>query len=99
MRIVGCTHSRTYRPESYISLQAFGAQAVREAPMKKGALYLGIAQLAIAPPTLHSNKHTGGTLFPGGFELVPFELHFSLHKCPKPFWQGFSTPKKKQMPL
>ena len=50
MRIVGCTHSHTYRPELYISLRAFSAQAVKEAPMKKGALYLGIAQIAIAPP-------------------------------------------------
>ena len=63
MRIVGCTHSRTYRPELYISLRAFSAQAVKEAPMKKGALYLGIAQIAIAPPTLHSNGHSGALYF------------------------------------
>ena len=79
MRIVGCTHSRTYRPESYISLQAFGAQAVREAPMKKGALYLGIAQIAITPPLppLHSNGHSGALYFRA--DLSKCHLNFNFH--------------------
>ena len=36
---------------------------LREVPMKKGALYLGIAQIAIAPPPFHSNGHSGALVF------------------------------------
>ena len=33
-----------------------------------------------------------GTLFPDRLEQMPFELQFSLHKCPKPSWQAFWPP-------
>ena len=30
---------------------------------------------------------------------MPFELQFSLHKCPKPSWQGFRPPKPSKCPF
>ena len=32
-------------------------------------------------------------------EQIPFELQFSLHKCPKPSWQGFRPPKPSKCPF
>ena len=57
---------------------------IREAPMKKGALYLGIAQIAIAPPPF-TQTGTLGHLFSGTIftilkgcmlpEMVIYGLH------------------------
>ena len=59
---------------------------------KSCRVYSGIAQTAIAPPPPSLKRALWGTLFPG--RQMPFELQFSLHKCPKPSWQGFRPPKK-----
>ena len=85
------------------------------------AVYLSIAQIAIAPPptprtqtgTLGhfifgpiwanlSNHRFDGTKVPQSIlaslntllnkSKCPFELQFSLHKCPKPSWQAFWPP-------
>ena len=65
---------------------------------EKCRVYLGIAQIAFDPPP-SLKRARWGTLFPGRPKQMPFELQFSLHKCPKPSWQGFRPPKNKQMPL
>ena len=44
------------------------------------------------PPSL--KRALRGTLFPGRSEEMPFELQFSLHRRPKPPWQGFRPPQK-----
>ena len=71
---------------------------VAKSPFEKCRVYLGIAQIAFDPPP-SLKRARWGTLFPGRLEQMPFELQFSLHKCPKPSWQGFRPPKNKQMPL
>ena len=65
-----------------------------KAQFEKCWVYLGIAQIAIAPPPSPSLKRAlWGTLFLDRLEQMPFELQFSLHKCPKPSWQGFRPPQ------
>ena len=64
-------------------------------------VYSGIAQIAIAPPPLPPFTQTGtpGHLYLGRLEQMPFELQFSLQKCPKPSWQGFRPPKPSTWPF
>ena len=44
----------------------------------EGSTQAGIAQIAIA-----SQRALWGTLYPGRFEQIPFELQLSMHNCPK----------------
>merc|ERR550517_898570 len=73
---------------------------------EKCRVYLGIAQIAIdppppppPPPPPSLKRALWGTLFPDRLEQMPFELQFSLHKCPKPSWQGFRPPKPSKCPF
>ena len=84
---------------------------VREAPLKKLQGLFGhcpnsdlifrpfIRENSDRTPRPSLKRALWGTLFPGRLEQMPFELQFSLHKCPKPSWQGFRPPKNKKMPL
>ena len=75
-------------------------RSVWEAPPKKlHPLFGHCPNSDCIPPPPSLKRALWGTLFPGRFELVPFELQFSQHKCPKPSWQEFRPPKNKQMPL
>ena len=68
---------------------------------KSCRVYSGIAQIAIAPPPF-TQTGTLGHFISGptwANHLMPFELQFSLHKCPKPSRQGSIPPKNKKMPL
>ena len=60
------------------------ACSLGKAQLKKCRFYLGIAQIAIAPPPPSLKRALWGTLFPDRLEQMPFELQFSLHECPKP---------------
>ena len=73
--------------------------ALGKPQFEKGRVYLGIAQIAIGPPPPSLKRALWGTLFLDRLEQMPFELQFSLHKCPKPSWQGFRPPKPRKMPL
>ena len=72
---------------------------LREAPLRKLQGLFGHCPNSERPPPPSLKRALWGTLFPGRLEQMPFGLQFSLHKCPKPSWQGFRPPKNKKMPL
>ena len=66
---------------------------VREAPLRKTQGLFGHCPNSNCTPPPSLKRALCGTLFPDRLEQMPFELQFSLHKCPKPSWQGFRPPQ------
>ena len=56
---------------------------VREAPLRLALFYLGIAQMAIAPPTPRTQTGTLGHFFPGRFERLCQITVLRVYKCHK----------------
>ena len=72
---------------------------VREDPLRKMPGLFGHCPNSDCPPPPSLKRALWGTLFPDRLEQMPFELQFSLHKCPKPSWQGFRPPKPSKCPF
>ena len=72
-------------------------RSLREAPLKKTQGLFGHCPNSDCTPSL--KRALWGTLFPDRLEQIPFELQFSLHRCPKPSWQGFRPPKPSKCPF
>ena len=72
---------------------------LREAPDKKMPGLFGHCPNSDCTPPPSLKRALWGTLFPYRLEQMPFELQFSLHKCPKPSWQGFRPPKPSKCPF
>ena len=75
------------------------AAGLREAPDKKMPGLFGHCPNSDCTPPPSLKRALWGTLFPDRLEQMPFELQFSLHKCPKPSWQGFRPPKPSKCPF
>ena len=66
---------------------------------KNIAVHLGIAQIAIGPPSPHSNGHSVAPIF--GQNHANARLYMDIspkNRCHKPSWQGFRPPPKRAMP-
>ena len=62
---------------------------VGEAPLRLAFFYLGIAQMAIAPP-LRTQTGTLGHFFPGQFERLCQITVLRVYKCHKESWQALN---------
>ena len=82
------------RTETEISSNQLG-----KPQLKKCRVYLGIAQIAIAPPPPHSNRHSGALYF--RTDLSKCHLNFNFHciSAPNHTGKGSDSPKNKQMPI
>ena len=67
--------------------------------IKKCRVYLGIAQIAIAPPPLHSNGHSGALYF--RTDLSKCHLNFNFHciSAPNHPGKGSDPPNQANAPL
>ena len=72
---------------------------IREAPVWKMPGLFGHCPNSDCTPPPSLKRALWGTLFPDWLEQMPFELQFSLHRCPKPSWQGFRPPNQANAPL
>ena len=70
-------HTRVTRPEHRSQAGILGKPHWNWWPR-----HLGIAQIAFAPPSPHSNGHSGA-LFPGRFEQICQITVLTVHKCTK----------------
>ena len=91
MRILNCkinsTHGGTF------SKSAEKILYLGKPHHKNIAVHLGIAQIAIGPPSPHSNGHSVAPIF--GQNHVNARLYMVIspkNRCHKPSWQGFRPP-------